>query len=217
LGVKSKISCWKGEFGRDYVMRNSRNSDETDNFSINAFGISRTDLLKTALSYAQPESIIEIGCNIGQNFPLLRALSPSLHITGVEINFEAAHIARNKYPQTDVVQAVGFDLPFSSASVDFIFTAGVLIHIHPDDLDLIINEMWRVSGKYIFGMEYHSEGLEHVVYRGHEGLLWKQDFEEVFRNRCQNLRTVFSDIYEYSETIFGRKGLYYKVYLMEKT
>ena len=56
------------------------------------------------------------------------------------------------------------------------FTSGVLIHIEPERLGATMDEIHRVSSKYILCAEYFSPRAETLRYRGQEGLLFKNDF-----------------------------------------
>ena len=48
-----------------------------------------------------------------------------------------------------------------SGEVKVVFTSGLLIHIHPDNLGKAIDEICRVSKRFVWGFEYYSETEEH--------------------------------------------------------
>jgi hypothetical protein len=58
---------------------------------------------------------------------------------------------------------------------------GVLIHIHPDDLPGVMEEIVRCSNRYVLCGEYFAEEPTEVPYRGHEGALFKRDFGALYR------------------------------------
>ena len=60
--------------------------------------------------------------------------------------------------------------------MDLVFTCGLLIHIRPDQLFDVCQELMRVSRRYLLCMEYYATRPEEVVYRAHKGLLFKRDF-----------------------------------------
>jgi pseudaminic acid biosynthesis-associated methylase len=213
---KSTTAFWKGDFGHRYIDRNVRNKEQTDEIAEKAFGVTRSEIFCRALNLSSARCILEIGCNVGQNFELIMAQTKDSRLFGVEINFRAAKTALQNHSYSSIVQAEAFNIPFAASSFDLVFTAGVLIHIHPDDLPIVIDEILRVSGRYVLGMEYHSDHLESVPYRGQEGLLWRNDFEQQYLTACPGATTLYSDVYEYSESFFGKKGLYYKVFLIDK-
>lgn len=70
----------------------------------------------------------------------------------------------------------GFGLPYPENSIDLVFTSGVLIHIAPDDLAQVTQEIVRVARYYVLAIEYFSHTPESIPYRGMEGYLFKRDF-----------------------------------------
>lgn len=50
----------------------------------------------------------------------------------------------------------------------------------------------RCSSRWTAGIEYHAEQLVEVPYRDRDRLLWKDDFERVYRERLPGLATVRS-------------------------
>ena len=83
-----------------------------------------------------------------------------------------------------------FQLPLADLSIDLVFTAGVLIHIAPDDLGRATGEIVRVARKYVLCIEYFSHTAVEVSYRGQMGLLFKRDFGAFYLDRFFNLKCV---------------------------
>ena len=75
-------------------------------------------------------------------------------------------------------------------AVDFAFTSGVLIHIHPDDLLAACRDIHRVTRRYIGCLEYFSAEPEEVRYRDRDGLLFKRDFGGFWLDNFPDLRTL---------------------------
>jgi hypothetical protein len=63
---------WNGEFGKKYTDRNIMLPDELDQLCIDNYGISRTELNKEVLSDLYVDSILEVGCNVGNQLLLLK-------------------------------------------------------------------------------------------------------------------------------------------------
>jgi hypothetical protein len=79
-----------------------------------------------------------------------------------------------------------------------VFTSGVLIHISPNDIDNVLDEMYRCTNKYIWGFEYYNpDEYQRVTYRGNDNLLWKTDFSKLFLNRFQDLKLLHKKIIKY--------------------
>ena len=80
------------------------------------------------------------------------------------------------------------DLP--DASLDLVFTSGVLIHVAPDVLPAAYREMHRISARYLLTIEYFSAEPEEKPYRGQQGLLFKRDFGALWLEMFPDLQIV---------------------------
>lgn len=177
---------WVGEFGNQYVDRNNINLNE---LCKEYFGISQIDL-NTEFLYDVPfgSSFLEVGCNIGKQLLILERMGYT-HLNGVEINEKAVKLAKEN-KGLNIKWGSAFGIPFSDNKFDVVFTIGVLIHIHPNDLNIVIDEMYRVSKEYIWCFEYFSEECEEINYRGNEEYLWKNNFLKLFMERHPDLKIV---------------------------
>ena len=72
-----------------------------------------------------------------------------------------------------------------------------MIHIAPQDINVVLNEMYRCSGKYIWGFEYYAEKYTQISYRGHDNLPWKTDFARLFLERFRDLKLIKEERYKY--------------------
>lgn len=162
---------WRGDFGTDYIQRNLANARQLR---------SRTALWAKIVDRfvgAPPESILEVGSNIGNNLRALRTLLDA-EMYALEPNGEARKIL----VEDGVVDAghamdgLATAIPLADNAVDMAFTSGVLIHIHPDDLSASMGEIYRVASRYIVCIEYFSDKPEMIPYRGHDDRLFKRDF-----------------------------------------
>lgn len=59
---------------------------------------------------------------------------------------------------------------------DISFTKGVLIHINPEKLNNVYENLYRLSRKYIIVCEYYDPNPVVVKYRGNDDRLFKRDF-----------------------------------------
>jgi pseudaminic acid biosynthesis-associated methylase len=112
------------------------------------------------------------------------------NLKGIELQHTAVEKAMRICKDISVVQGSAFDLPFDNGQFDMVFTSGVLIHIAPSELDKIMDEMFRVTNKYIWGFEYFSDEHTEVNYRGNMDKLWKGNFMKLFLNRFPELSVV---------------------------
>ena len=188
---------WNGEFGEKYTDRNIMSPDELDQLCIDNYGISRTELNKEVLDKLNVDRILEVGCNVGNQLLLLKKMGYA-NLWGIELQEYAVEIARKRTSGINIAKGSAFDIPYKNNFFDLVFTSGVLIHISPDDIDKILDEIYRCTNKYIWGFEYyHPGGHQMVNYRGGDNLLWKTDFAKLFLDRFLDLELVTEKKYSY--------------------
>ncbi len=180
----SQSSFWRGEFGDAYTERNLI-SPEFLSARIALWG-----RIMETLAGAPPESILEVGANLGINLQALGYLT-SAELFAVEPNALArAHLLESQVvPADNIKDCLAHDLNFREGSIDLVFTSGVLIHIHPENLLRSCSEIYRVSRRYIVCIEYFSDKPEEIPYRGHEGVLFKRDFGSFWIDNFPDLET----------------------------
>lgn len=181
-----QIKIWESEFGDDYTDRNV--------ISLQYLS-ARIMLWSKMLSRIQVENldhILEVGANIGANLRALKNLVDA-QMYSVEPNKKSNKILveDNVVPKEHVHTGSIFDMSmFDDASMDLVFTSGVLIHVAPDDLKKATDEMMRVSKKYVACIEYFSHEIQEVNYRGQTSFLYKRDFGSFFLENYPDLRVV---------------------------
>ena len=191
-------NTWGSDFGKEYTDRNTFTPEEEDDLYIETFGVSRTQLNSEFLDNLELNRILEVGCNMGIQLNILKKMG-YLDLWGIELQDYAVEVARKRTRGLNIVKGTGFDIPFKNGFFDLVFTSGVLIHISPDDIDKVLDEMYRCTNKYIWGFEYFNpEGYKMINYRGQENLLWKTDFSKLFLSRFQDLKLVHKKIIKYT-------------------
>ncbi len=180
------MKFWKSDFGDEFAVRNSGDYDELYK---EIFGITITDLNKEFISLLDKDShILEVGCNIGKQLEIIEKMGFT-NLWGIDINTNVLKIAKEK-KEWNLVEGSAFDIPFKDNFFEMVFTSGVMIHIHPHDLDKIFDEMYRVTKKYIWCFEYFSENCQEIEYRGNKNKLWKNNFLQLFIKRHPDLKIV---------------------------
>lgn len=181
---------WLGDFGKEYTNRNMLNPEELDWVTINDYGISRTELNKEFLDGIKPNKILEVGCNAGNQLLLLQRMGYN-NLHGIEVQDYAVELAKKRTSGINILKGSAFDIPYEDGFFDMVFTSGVLIHVSPQDINNALDEIYRCTSKYIWGMEFYSDnGYEHVKYRGNKDLLWKTDFSKLFLERFHDLKLI---------------------------
>ena len=203
---------WIGEFGKKYISRNKfRNKTEFNNFYKKRYGISRKQInLHILKNINKNKPILEVGCNIGNQLVALNDIGFT-NLYGIDINKRSIKIAK-KNPKLNVIEGSGFNIPFKDNYFNLVFTNNVLIHIHPNNLNKIMREIYRVSNKYILGFEYFNDSLVEINYRKHKNKLWKGDYSKQFQKLNKKIKVVKEIIYENKDV----KQIYDKLYLFEK-
>jgi pseudaminic acid biosynthesis-associated methylase len=141
--------------------------------------------------------VLEVGCNRGHNLVALSHVLPeSNEVIGVEPNPHALEIARTASTKVAVLRGTIFDLPFKDSYFDLVFTAGVLIHVSPDELSAALAEIYRVSRRFVLAVEYFAEEEQKIEYRGHDNLLWKRNFLREYQSRFPNLELTRSGVWD---------------------
>ena len=191
-------NTWGSDFGKEYTDRNTFTPEEEDDLYIETFGVSRTQLNSEFLDNLELNRILEVGCNMGIQLNILKKMG-YLDLWGIELQDYAVEVARKRTSGLNIVKGTAFDIPFKNGFFDLVFTSGVLIHISPDDINKVLDEMYRCTNKYIWGFEYFNpEGYKMINYRGQENLLWKTDFSKLFLSRFQDLKLVHKKIIKYT-------------------
>ena len=203
--MTTQLETWTATFGQVYTDRNTMTAEEMDAFFGQQFGVRKSTIYRELVgSHRLPAGrALEVGCNIGLQLELLYRANPGLELHGLEPQDYALARARARLPRVTFHQGTAFALPFADESFDLVFTHGVLIHIHPDDLPRAIREIYRVSRRFILCHEYYARETTEVRYRGHNGLLWKTDFAAQYRRQFPSLREVAMRYYPYSEACGG--------------
>lgn len=179
------VDAWAGAFGDAYTARNTPDAAtmrvRTRMWArwLDAFGSRR------------PKRILEVGCNLGVNLRTLSLLTDA-ELYGLEPNASARArvVADGVVPAERVLAGRGEAIPLPDGHCDLVFTSGVLIHVAPDNLPRVADEMVRVSSRFVLVSEYFAQEPEEKPYRGRAGLLFKRDFAGFFLDRFPGLEVV---------------------------
>jgi len=188
---------WAGQFGKEYTNRNALSLEETELLYSKKYGILRSEMNAEFVGKLDRNmKILEVGSNIGiQLLYLQQAGFQNLY--GIEINDYAVELSKSKTKGINIIKGSAFDIPFKDGFFDLVFTSGVLIHIAPQDIGRVLDEMYRCTTKFIWGFEYYAEAYTQVKYGETTDLLWKTDFARLFLERISDLKLVNERHYAY--------------------
>jgi pseudaminic acid biosynthesis-associated methylase len=184
-GKGKQEQLWRGDFGNAYTDRNAVSDDKLKALTNHWARIMR------GTEGAPPQTILEVGANIGLNLRALRLLIGAKFIA-LEPNANARQrlVADGVVAAEMALDGLGDAIPLGAGAVDMAFTSGVLIHVHPDNLLATCKELHRVSRRYIACIEYFSDKPEEVLYRGETKALFKRDFGGFYLDNFPDLRVL---------------------------
>lgn len=166
--MSETVDFWKGEFGRDYTVRNRVKWAE------------RVPFLNHIVELTGATSFLDVGCNAGWNMQALRSINQQFTMSGLDVNLDALKEA----------QAEGFDVVegradqaeelFGHGAADLVMSSGVLIHIHQDDLLKSMKSIKDASSRYVLAVEYYSPEEKEISYRGNAGRLWSRPYGQMY-------------------------------------
>jgi spore coat polysaccharide biosynthesis protein SpsF len=159
---------WANEFGTEYIERNKGEQLLASN--LNFFS-------KALQQAGRIESCIEFGANIGMN------------LKAIEINQNAANILGDFIGKDNVYSGSIFEHKVES-KVQLSLIKGVLIHINPNMLQKVYEQLYNSSEKFILIAEYYNPTPVTLNYRGHEDRLFKRDFAGEFLDKYQDTELI---------------------------
>lgn len=161
---------WANTYADEYIKKN--NQFDRDK------GVAAWKLMLEKV--APINSILECGCNIGRNIDFLNALLPSASKSIIEISQPAFEFVTSRHDLAQAFNGAIEDANFEQGSFDLVFTTGVLIHIHPDNLLKNMERMYKLSSEYILMGEYFNRTPIMLEYQGQKDKLFKRDFGKLF-------------------------------------
>lgn len=213
INDKEQAQQWVGQFGREYTERNPHTAEDVQKLYLERFGVTREDMNNEFISRLNRDiKILEAGCNVGAQLITLQEMGFK-NLYGVELQEFAVEVAKRQSKNINIIQGNILDIPFKDDYFDMVFTSGVLIHIHPDNLPKAMGEIVRCSRKYIFGFEYYSETRQEIHYRGNHNLAWKCDFAKEFLKNVPKLKLIKEKKFGY----LNDNRLVDMMFLLEKT
>ena len=100
--------------------------------------------------------ILDYGCDTGVMLQFFAQRFPQATLFGVDINRSALRQGRGLFPELNLVECDGLEIPFRNAYFDLIFLCSVLKHIRFEDRADLFAEFRRVA-RYLFVVEVDAE------------------------------------------------------------
>jgi pseudaminic acid biosynthesis-associated methylase len=192
-----QMEVWKGDFGKAYTDRNFCLLDEFETLYEKNYGITRSMLNKRFLhGIDRSAKVLEVGCNVGMQLMCLKRMGFH-NLYGLELQEYAIRKSPARALGVEIIQGSAFNIPSRNCFFDLVFTSGVLIHVSPSELPIVLEEVHRCTKDYLWGFEYYSEVTTPVDYRGNKNLLWKADFTKLYISAFPDLTVVREERFKY--------------------
>lgn len=194
-----QLNNWIEQFGKEYTDRNNLSLEELEKLYKENYGFTRTELNALFLDKIdRSKKILEIGSNIGMQLLCLQKMGFK-NLYGIEPQEYAVQLTKDRTININIIKGDAFDVPFKDEFFDIVFTSGVLIHIHKQNIKKAIREIYRCSNKYIWGFEYYADKYTEIPYRGQKNLLWKANFPKIYMDTFPDLKIVEIKFFKYLE------------------
>ena len=166
--VEDQEKIWKGSLGDDYNERNK----------VTQVYKNRAQFWHKIQAWNETDKVLEVGCNLGYN--LLHFDHEKYKLFGVDVNYDAIQYCRYMHPWINAIEGSVFDLPFKDGWFSLCFTVGMLIHVPPAQIKKAMDEIVRVSGKYVLCAEYWAEKEKERPFLDMVGITFERPFDEMY-------------------------------------
>jgi demethylmenaquinone methyltransferase/2-methoxy-6-polyprenyl-1,4-benzoquinol methylase len=114
------------------------------------------ELPLTGLTLTPETKILDLCCGSGQATAVL--VEYSQNVTGLDASPLSLKRAQNNVPQAQYVEAFAENMPFADNSFDLVHTSAALHEMNPEQLQQILNEIYRVlkPGGIFTLVDFHS-------------------------------------------------------------
>lgn len=167
--MNEQQSFWANDYANDYIKKNLEFDSK----------LGEEAWLKMLAKSDEINTVLECGCNIGRNISFLNNILPTATKSIIEISEPAFEFVTTNY-ELDKAFNGAIEKSKLERKFDLVFTMGVLIHIHPNNLHAIMQKIYDYSDKFILIGEYFNRTPVMLKYHGQENKLFKQDFGKLF-------------------------------------
>lgn len=204
-------ALWRG--ARDWFWRNYWRRErefETERLGAPAPDLSlgeRAALIKRISDHCPFDSVLEIGCSVGQNFHFLGRLFPDSRFVGLDRNAAAIEqgqvlLREAGITNTTLIAGEGENISFiPDASFDLVFSSAFFLYIRPESAPAIAYEMMRIARRKVLLLEQHYERgpdgrgdlyVPRMVTE--EGGYWLRDYRVLFEEIAPGCPITFTKI-----------------------
>lgn len=117
-------------------------------------------------------SVLEVGCQWGENLIAIREKFPDKKIVGVDADWDGIVQEAKTITGLDIRKGSVFSLEFQDKEFDVVFTNALFCMLQPEQIETGLKEIIRVAKKYIILIELKTEEFIGIVKGGRTGADW---------------------------------------------
>jgi len=126
---------------------------------LNYFNYEMAKFIRDLAVSLRAQSVLEVGCSAGND---LKLFPDEFDVSGIESSELAITLARENLPKFKFKTGNITEIPLGNDSVDLVFTRNLFNHLDTSQVKKGVDELFRVSKKYIFNIELFSENEEQL-------------------------------------------------------
>lgn len=151
------------------------------------------ELALTGLTLNPQTQVLDLCCGSGQATSVL--VKYSQNVTGLDASPLSLKRAQNNVPQAQYVEGFAENMPFADHSFDVVHTSAALHEMNPEQLQQILNEVYRVlkPGGIFTLVDFHSP-TNPLFWPGVALFLWLFETETAWHLLKTDLASLLSQI-----------------------
>jgi len=130
------------------------------------------DFVKTL----RPKNILEMGCNYARELKHLQGLAK---LYGIDISSEKISRAKAYIPDAIFRVADAAKIPYINNRFELVYSTGCFAHTRPERIKSIMDEIYRVSSKYVLLVEYVGSHLSKNTVGNCKQNTWVHDYNKL--------------------------------------
>ena len=134
------------------------------------------DIILEFIKKLHPNKVLEPGANFGRELKYLEGIVP--HLYGIDLNREKVQFGKT-YVKAEFRIADASNIPYKDNKFDFVYTDGIFAHSAPEKIKAIMDEIFRVSSKYILLVEYVGTHLSRNTVGNCKQNTWIHDYNKL--------------------------------------
>lgn len=132
-------------------------------------------LVLDALDEIKPNSLLELGCNVGPNIELIRMVFPGMDLSGIDVSPEAVTFAKDRLPLADFTCMDMAEISPELGKFDIVLADASLMYIPDTEIKSVIETISKITNNVIILDRFDESELgivkNHIWARNYPKLL----------------------------------------------